>query len=251
MINKHINKLKIKGEPTKTKYGLMKHVRVSEYEEFMQYITLLKKDYKVLKSSLFSLSIQHYDNPDDRKKFKNMLDNNDAGDYIRNNIFGLKQSINNLLDFIMLENKDDIIEYISQSNDTWDEFRNFVLEFNGINTKDDTADKEMQKFDQYRRALNKAKGQAIDFESMYTSLIVGANLTPEQINHLTVYQFNRIFSRLSAFKNYDTSVLFKTVDTSGDIEIKPWSSIIDTNKDDKVKLSDIAEKFGNGNMDKK
>ena len=39
---------------------------------------------------------------------------------------------------------------------------------------------------------------------------------------MTIYKFNELFHRFSAIKNHDMSILFKTVDVSGKVEISEW-----------------------------
>ncbi len=61
---------------------------------------------------------------------------------------------------------------------------------------------------------------------------------------MTIYQFNKAFDRISVFKNYDTSTLFKTVDVEGKIDITPWYSEIKKKKPSSI----TDEELGRASM---
>lgn len=244
MINKYVDNLKIKGDSIQTKYGIMRPILVEEYEEFIPYISLLKKIPATLKSILFKMVVDSTDDYDKRAIYKDQIDNNDIVYFMKRNDFGLRDSVDELLDFIMESYDEEVYTIIFNSDEDWDEFRRFILDFNGITVQEESDDAEIQKFDAYSQALKEAKGEAINFESIYTSIIVKTGMIPEQINKLTIYQFYSIFRRIGAFFNYETTTLYKTIDTSGKIKVVPWSKIINKPKKKEIKFSDFASKFG-------
>lgn len=244
MISNNNHHFKIKGKSIKTKYGTVRPILVDEYEKFIPYISFLKKYPRTIKSILFNMKVNETDDYEKRGSYKNDLDNNDLVYFIIKNDYGLKDSLNDMLNFIMDDYDSSIYTTILESDDSWDEFRKFILSFNGIIVEDESDDPEIRKFDEYSRALKEAKGQTVDFESIYTSILVRTGMDTNQINNLTIYQFYSIFKRIGAFFNYETSTLYKTVDSKGTINVIPWSTVIEKNNKESIKLSDFGKKFG-------
>ncbi len=240
--------LKINGFPLNSEYGLLKPIKVYEYEEFMKYVAFLKKTTKNIKMLFLGEMMKATDNKESIKEFRDLLINNEMVKFIHQDYFQTKEFVESLIKLTFVNNEEldvnTVFINITKSDKSWDKFRKFILAFNGIVTKDESGDAEIQRFNNLSNAMKEAKGDTINFESTYTTIMAFSGYDIDKINNLTLYQFNTLFHRIMAFKNYDTSVLFKTVDSKGSIKITSWASPKeDKLKDNEfVKLTSLSEK---------
>jgi len=251
-IYEHINDseyLKINGYPLHSPYGLLRPIKVCEYGYFIKYITFLKKTSNNLKGLLFSNMMKETKNKDNLLNFKELLTNNEVTMFMHQNYFGTKDFIMDLINIVFVndDNLDvEIMFYkITKNDKKWNEFRKYILSFNGIIFKDESGDSEIQRFNNLSNALKESKGDSINFESMFTSIMAfTGGCQPDIINNYTLYQFHAVFNRIMCGKNYDTSVLFKTVDSKGSIKITSWAKPKDDvlKSNEFVKLTSLSEK---------
>jgi len=243
-----ISEFRILGLPEKTKYGVIKQMKVIDYPKITSHLALLKKSCQKIKINILNIFMSGTDNKDAIKEFRQELKDNELVYFIRENVLGLKNDIYEIIDYMFEEYDEDLIDVIFSSDAEWDKFRKFILKLNGftINPEDERVKPKSQlelMFDLAEKVMEEKKGNVTDFHAMYTSILVETGMTPDEINNLTINQFFSVFRRIGKFKRYETTTLFKTVDSSGKIKIIPWSTIDEINKenDDKlVKLSSLA-----------
>ena len=110
-------------------------------------------------------------------------------------------------------------DFMSQikSDDELESVLDLFKEMNCIRIEKENPNPEIEKFNKLRRKMQEMKGEGITYEAMYTSVWLEVNKEP---NDLTLYQFYKLFDRISQFKQYDTSTLMATV--SKDAKIEPW-----------------------------
>lgn len=114
----------------------------------------------------------------------------------------------------------DMIFYVIETDDEFQEYLNLIREMNGIVYEPTSPNPEVERRNQLARKLESMKNEGISFESMFTSICVGLKKTPSEVNDISLYSFYKLFGRIGQFKNYDSSVLFATVAT--DVKIEPW-----------------------------
>jgi|LGOV01.1.fsa_nt_gb hypothetical protein len=233
--------LKINGFPLNSDYGLLRPIKVYEYEMFMKYVNFLKKTSKNIKALFLNEMMKTNDNKDSIKEFRDLLINNEMVIFMHQNYFETKVFIEDLIRLAFVDNEELDVETVfinaTKSDKEWDKFRKYVLAFNGIVTKDESGDAEIQRFNNLSNALKESKGDSINYESTYSTIMAFNGYRPDEINNLTIYQFNALFHRIMAIKNYDTSVLFKTVDSKGTVKITSFA----TPKEDKLKDNEFVK----------
>lgn len=114
--------------------------------------------------------------------------------------------------------KEDVISKI-ESEEDFEYYRELIKAMNDITYAPPNPNPELARLDRLKTKLMEMKGENITFEAMFTSVLLSSGVAP---NELTLYQFNKAFDRITHYKNYDTSTLFKTVDSGGKMDIQPW-----------------------------
>ncbi len=218
----------ILGEPIKTKIGILYPIYMSHYwilnkhigilaiekEDVINYLDKLSQiseEFEMLfkcakEIGLYELIISFKDD-----KF---------------NQFFLHDIYKQYKEFFEFCFREDVFDKI-QNDEELKYYLELIKGFNDIKYQKPNPNPEIAKFDLLERQLLEAKGELINFEAMYTSNLITSGVHP---NKMTIYQFNKAFDRISVFKNYDTSTLFKTVDVEGKIDITPWYSEIKKKK---------------------
>lgn len=122
------------------------------------------------------------------------------------------------------------------SADNFNEIRSRILDSNCISTEEamislDKSDPknylnfEIQKaVERSKRVKNQGNDDAAQFDDIVSSIVVFSGIDYSVIANWTLYQMYMAFSRISQFKNYDTTTLFATV--SGEVNIENWSKHI-------------------------
>lgn len=117
--------------------------------------------------------------------------------------------------------KDDVFDKI-QDNEEFEYYIQLIKDVNDVQYEKPNPNPEIARFDRLKKKLQDMKGETVTFEAMYSSVLLSSGIHP---NKMTIYQFNKAFDRIGHFKSYDTTTLFKTVDTSGKLDVHPWYSM--------------------------
>lgn len=237
----------ILGRPIKTKIGKLYFITVGEYYDFIKKgylnsLVLTKNDLlikfkelekydeniKILTDILSEMSL--FDFLKFIESFSTLDENEKQHSYIY--ILGLYDLYLNFKGMFEFCFKEDVFDKIS-NNEEFEEYRDLIVEINCIPYEKPNPNPEIEKFNQMRRLIQKHKGESIDFESMYTSVGLAFGKDPDD---MTLYKFNKYFSRLAQFKNYDTTTLFATV--SSEVKIEPWYKVIKEKKNEQQTITE-------------
>ena len=208
---------RVNGKPTLTRYGLLRQPSMSEWDTMMECISLLNKYPDAIKNDLLQLMIKGTNNKKILKRFRDNLMEHDVVYFMLQDKFKLGTKINSIIDFLFIEKSEYISSIIFESDESWNEFRLYILDFYGWNQESESGDEEVKRFQDLKKYLDKEKGRQISYEVMYT--VVMEWYSPEQINNLTIYQFRKFFDRMVKKESHRTTALFKTVDSTGDYEV--------------------------------
>lgn len=231
-------KVYIQGYPVEDKkIGIMRPVKVEEYHDFLKYYPLLTSTDNKMKGILFKNSRRMISSEEVLKDVMKRLKNNDYITLVHENFNGIKQAYLDLFDFLLIDFKEEDLYKIMKDTDTWFENRKTLALFNGLPLEDTSGNEEIARFQRMKRAMNEVKGNSVNFESIYTSVMTYTGYTDKQINKMTLYSFYAVFHRMSQFKSHEVSALFKTVDYSGNIDIQSWYEPKDYHDDGKETMS--------------
>lgn len=239
---------RINGFPTPTRYGLLRQPTMDEWDEMMGYISLLKKYPEAIKQDLFELAIKKIENRKNLKRFRDELNDNNMVYFILQDKYSLGKRVYEMLDFLFIETHEYIESIIFESDESWNEFRLYLLDFYGWNQESESGDETVRHFQKLSRYLDEQKGRTISYETMYT--IVMEWYTPEEIDKLTLYQFKKFFDRMVKKESHRTTALFKTVDAKGDYEVVNY--LESNSKEREISFLNITGKdVGNNKIEKK
>lgn len=213
--------LYILGKDIDTKYGKIKFIKVKEYDLFIKFrrlLTLTKDD--IIEQFIEMYKMTKYEN--DKIYIKQL------SEYVNEieNLFDIISSIDfykeeyvKMFDYMFEE--DGVFEKIESQNE-FIEIINTMCYMNCVSRVEKNSNSEIEKFNEYERMVARSKvGSDISIESMITSVWMFDN----DILNLTLYQLNALFNRISRFKGYDTSMMFRTV--SSDIQVVNWFEHVD------------------------
>ena len=237
----------IYGIPIDTKIGKLHFMTVREYYDFIKegylnslvltkddllnkFIMLEKLDenLKVLTEILSEMNLFEF--LKFIEGFSTIDENQKQQSYIHVlGLFDLYLNFRKMFEFCF---KEDVFSKISNCEE-FEEYRDLIIEINCIPYKKPNPNPEIEKYNQMKRLIQKHKGESINFESMYTSVGLVFGKDPDD---MTLYKFNKYFSRLAQFKNYDTTTLFATV--SSDVKIESWYKVIEENKEELQTISE-------------
>lgn len=212
--------------PIKVEIGLLHPIKVGDYEVFEEISSVVSLDRIVLinhfKGVVLSepqfkplLDIVEELNMFDFIKFCGMDEYKDTF------LSDLNKQYVELFKFCTKCNND-IVFYLIENDDEFQEYVKLIREMNGIPYEEASPNPEVERRNQLARKLESMRNENIDFESMFTSVCVGLQKTPSEVNDMSIYSFHKIFGRIGQFKSYDTDVLFATVSTSTDAKIDSW-----------------------------
>lgn len=227
---------RINGNPVVTKYGVLNPIKMADWDEMMRCISLLRKYPSAIKSDLLRLVLNATDNKKILKRFRDDLFEKDVVYFMLQDKFKLGSNVQEIIDLLFLETVDSFDSMVFDSDESWNKFRLYILDFYGWGTDSESGDEEVKRFQDLKRYLDKEKGREITYETMYT--VVMEWYTPEQINDLTIYQFKKFFDRMVKKESHRTTALFKTVDASGDYEVVNY--LESGEKEKKISFLNIA-----------
>jgi len=211
--------------PMKTKYGIIRPIKVKEYPSLIVDLEILKmQDWEVknwIKKTVKGDIIEDIVLSEIENKTmlsciqSNILGNDKIGKE------GLRDKYNNLFKKFVIDfdEKRFLFQFTSQKD--FDEFRKQILDYNRINYIEWNPNPLLRKYQKMDIFAKKAINGSIDFDAIYTSLMCVGH-SPHNINDYSLAQFYGAFTRLQLFKQYDTTTLYKTVDSSGKTEVVEW-----------------------------
>jgi len=138
---------------------------------------------------------------------------------------GFAYVYNELFKLCFIESEENVFDKI-QSEKEFEFYRKLIRDMNCVVYKQESSNPEIQKFDNYKKMLDKKKGgSGVSFEAIVTSV----KLCGMDTNEMTIYELNALFTRIGQFENNHTTTLFKTV--SPEMEIVPWYSDVEEEKE--------------------
>lgn len=243
----NIRDLYIQGDYIDTPVGKCYFIKVKEYPELVYY----KRFFEIQKDKIVMEAKK--DNPD----YADILEKMELVQIIKHDP-KFRDMFN---DFFMFFFKDEFVEVEDEDGNAVKKPKDFMSdiksdkdlesildlfkEMNCIHIEKENPNPEIEKFNKLRRKIQEAKGEGITYESMYTSIWLESNSDPRD---LTLYQFYKLFDRISQFKKYDTSTLMATV--AKDVKIESWYKEIE-HDDGKPEQQIISEDKFNSIKNKK
>jgi len=203
---------------------------MEEYALYFQYLNVL--------SVTTNLILQQIDvkNKEYRKEIEEKLKNFDV-------ICSEKSLIDILIKLLFISFKTEEIKYNSQlqtieinskmiNRDNYDYIRNSIIKVNNIRLPKQAKTKELQDwFDKSYKLKYSQNNDSGSMEDIITSIMAFTGYTPDEIKKMTVYQINKLITRLNKISEYDANIQFLCA--GGDkIKLEHWSSHIKDDKDD-------------------
>jgi hypothetical protein len=112
------------------------------------------------------------------------------------------------------------------SRDNYDFIRNEIIKANNIRLPKQANNKELQAwFDKAYKVKSSQNKNAGDMEDVITSIMALTGYTPEDIKSLTVYQVNKIISRLNKISEFNSNIQFLCAG-SEKVNLEHWSNKI-------------------------
>lgn len=212
----------IQGYPLNSNYGFIKAIKIKDYFKYIGEIDFIKKqDWEVKNQVLIELRKA---DEDTFKLVKEDFDKNNFMTCIRNNVAGLRDQYNRVFS-VFIHNFNSDRFYWTLTKSELDDLRKLILDFNHIQYYEKNPNPEIEKFNRLSRNHASVKSGTIDFDTVFSTLMTkeGGGYLPSQINNLTIRQFYLAFKRVEYNKANEMTILFKTVDAKGDIEIVDWN----------------------------
>lgn len=210
----------ILGLPIETPIGIMYPTLMEDYPTLIGFMPIIQLDKNDISNSLKDMAKENIE-------FQPLVDyihsvtlfeftiSFKSDEYKGSFLHDIYIQYKNLFQFCF---KEDVFDNI-KTDDEFKFYIQLIKEVNDIQYEKPNPNPEIARFDRLKRMLQEAKGESISFEAMYSSVLLSSGIHP---NEMTIYQFNKAFDRIGHFKNYDTTTLFKTVDTSGKLKVEPW-----------------------------
>ncbi len=212
----NIEEFYILGVPIRTDIGILHPVHVKQYPIFVKYLQILNmQDFEfkqIIDSFKDQIPADIYQLIQDVHFFEFLR----MTKSLKENGGFFFELFNHYIDLFKFCFKEDVFEQIKTFKE-FEEYRDLIRNFNGIKYDKPNPNPIIERQNQLRKFLHESKGDTVTFNAMYTSILVATGNNP---NDLTLYQFNKIFDRISQFKNHDTTTLYRILDNK--IEIEAW-----------------------------
>lgn len=206
-----------------TRIGTLDVKLVSEYENFSKQTAIILMDRSDLLELLKSIDPKILDLIKGLHvyEFLQMIKESGATVFGLNILVELYES-----SFKYLFN-DDVLFKINSPQE-YDEIILLIKWVHGLPVEMENPNPVIARLDKVKKQMN-SSGETIEFDTMYSSVWIHIGEEPCSI---TLYQFKELFYRVSMIKSYDTTTLFKTVDSKGDIKVQNWydNRVKDTKK---------------------
>ena len=204
------------GLRLKTPYGSVRPLKVKEYPIYSQQIEFLKLQGWEISNTI----IREVKGTKVEELITKDLRENNFLTCIQNNVFQLRSQYLEIFNIFVDDFEDRYLWEMTQED--FDSFRKLILAFNGIEFIEKNQNPEIQKFNIMKNIIGKSKGSEITFDAVVSSVGVGCGLKPHDIVDFSIYQLYSYFKRLEFFKMYDTTTLYKTVDSKDSIKVIDW-----------------------------
>lgn len=233
------------GKNLKTKWGILRPIKVKEYSDMIIKLSVLSMEFWEIKSII----LKEIDNDENYTHIRNQLNEKTLIQCIQKNIYGLRDVYNGIFKEVFLDFDEKNMIYSITSDEEFLELKSKILQFNGIKPKKKSKNPEIEKYNKMREFLMKSKNGDVDFSAMYTSMIAFCGLKPHDINDFSLHQFFEVFKRLEMGKAFDTTTLFKTVDSKDKIKIINWyqSTLIEKESNGQI-FNSLDDLKGAGNI---
>ena len=219
-----------------TPYGIMRRLKVSEYDKLNDYQVILNSYEKALKIYLFNILKSQTDNVDIINRFGKELSENNICYFIWQNKFGILDKMKELLKLIMIDYDNNILPIILESVESLSRFQTYVYEFNGFyNQQKKSGNTVVDNYQQLESELNSSKGKVVTFEDMYVVVLLFKS--EEEINNMTIYRFKRLFSTI--LKKHNDVILNIFNSQGAKIDIDNWFNKTEQSDSKWIGLGDI------------
>lgn len=199
----NIEELYFLGSPIACKIGSLHFIKVSEYEELLTYVSLL---------NLQKFEVLQMVHPEYKLAFEQMQFI-DVVRFFNGDDYALYQGYKQLFKFCF---KEDVFDQI-ESDDEFEFYRALIRKINFISFDLPNQNPEIERFNNLKKLYTQKNHDGVTFEAMYSSVWVATGNKPA---NLTIYELHMLFNRICMFKNYETSILFKTV--TNEVTIDAW-----------------------------
>lgn len=234
-VMENIEEFYILGIPIKTDIGILYPIYVKEYPVFVRYLQILNMQNFEFKQIVDTFKDQL---PTD---IHQLIQDVHFFEFLRM-IKHLKENggfffelFNHYIDLFKLCFKEDVFERIKTFKE-FEKYRDLIRDFNGMKHNKPNPNPVIERQNQLRKLLLESKGDTITFNAMYTSILVATGNNP---NDLTLYQFNKIFDRISQFKNHDTTTLYRILDDK--ITIEAWYGEQEDVRQQRISIDKLEE----------
>ena len=117
--------------------------------------------------------------------------------------------------------------------------RNQIIKINDIHLPKQAKNKELQEWYDKKNKLNNSNNNS-DFEDTITSIMAFTGYTPEQLLGFTIYQANKLISRLNKISEYESNIQFLCVGAKN-IKLEHWSTHIEDIENDDISFDKFKE----------
>ena len=226
----------ISGLPLNTKYGFVRPTKIKSYSRYAVDFEFLKLQGFEIKDIIRKES----KGSATEELVKEMLDGVSFIQLVRNNFWKLRDRYNSAFGNFIESFDTKFFETMQQVE--FDELRELILKYNGIQFYKRHPDPEIERFNVMERvAKRRGSSSGIEFDAVYALLMTreGGGHKPHDINDFSILQFYSAFNSIQNQKNHDATILFKTVDPK--IEIVEYFQSIREKKEDGLVYNSIDE----------
>lgn len=233
------------GYEVETLWGSLKPIKVKEYPNLISKLSVLSMEPWEVKATI----LKEIKNDESYSHIRKQINEKSFIECVQKNVYGLRDVYNDIFKCVFSEFNEKSMIFKIKDDEEFDKVRKKILEFNGIKVRKKSKNPEIEKFNKMKDLLKKSKNGDVDFDAMYTSLIAFCGLKPHDINDFSLIQFFNTFKRLELGKAYDTTTLFKTVDSKDKVEIINWyKSTSKSDEDDKNSFGSVDDLKNTGNV---
>lgn len=208
----------ILGLPIDTEIGQCNFIKVKEYPD----IAMLLNHLLITKQHIINIYLEYPEK-------KNILE------HIKN--ISLYQIIKESIDvlpvykyvFDFLFRDTNVFDRVTE--ETFDYYRYLILGMNGLKEEIINPNPEIQKWIEKSIRYKASLQDPLYFEDQVSSVVGFNGITYDDVNEMTLYQLAVTFQRIARIKNYDTTMLFKTVSTEK-MDVEQWFGHIDLLKEE-------------------
>lgn len=217
-----------------TRVGKIHFIKVKEYALFSKHVSFLLLEKRDIEDYIKAL-IQGDSRFESLYTFTENSDLLTIIKALKESMPGIYEGYKKLFEFCF---KKDILEEI-EDNEEFVRYIDIIKKINCVSHKKANPNPEIARFEEMKREYEEKKRGRVTFDSIYYSIWLAVGERPDE---MTLYDFYSLFSRIGQFKNYDSTILFKTV--TNEVNVEPWAKHIDILEDSEKKttLKEFSEK---------